>query len=739
MISLIITCGMSSNVFTSAAGKRNLNSPNSENCPADSSNRWTLLICFLLTLATWLVFGQTLNHGFVNYDDELYITNNPEVLGGVSVHGVIGAFIHYVNFNWTPLAVITHMLDCQFYGTKAGWHHFTNVLLHNASAIALFLVLKRMTAALWRSAFVAALFAVHPLHVESVAWIAERRDVLSGLFFMLTLGVYAGYARKPSTGRYLMVVLMLALALMCKPMLVTLPFVLLLLDYWPLKRLVPTVAQPVPWRIFVEKLPLLAVSGADCVITLFAQKEAIQPLPLSQRIANALISCVVYLKQTVYPTGLAVYYPFPGNSLALWKILAAFVLLTVISVVAIALRRKYPWFLVGWLWYLGMLVPAIGLIQSGLRAHADRYTYLPQIGPCLLLTWAAAVLCARLPYRRIISGGLAAVILIALIGCARNQVRYWKSDVTLWTHALACAPDNALAEDYLGNALCQEGEVDEAIVHYQRALQLEPDNAKAHIVLANALLQKGNPDEAILWYRKALRIEPNNFEAENNLGNALLKKNRWDEAITQFDKALRIKPDYAEAWYNLGVAKSQKGNVDEAEASYRQALAIKSDYADARYNLAGVLLQRNNLNEAITQFQQDLQLEPGNVEAYNSLGVALLRKGDVDEALVQFQKALQIRPDYAKIHYDFGNGLLQKGEVNAAIIQYQIALRIEPTNVQARINLGNSLLTAGKVGQAIAQYQAALQIEPTNAIASNNLNSALQLSRSTKNEPPFQR
>src|SRR5208282_5015428 len=455
-------------------------------------SRAVLGVCLFLAGAVWVVFGQTLHHGFVNYDDAVYIADNPAVLGGLSLKGIGWAFTHNVNVNWTPLTVISHMLDCQFYGLQAGGHHFTSVLLHMASVIVLFLVLKKMTAALWRSAFVAAVFAIHPLHVESVAWIAERRDVLSGLFFMLTLGAYAGYVRhRWSLGRYLTVALMLALALMSKPMVVTLPLVLLLLDYWPLKRFTQPGGRLVPWRLIVEKVPLLALSGAACVATLFAQKEAIVSLPLSVRIGNALVSYVAYLGQMIYPAGLAVLYPHPGSSLALWKIIAAFVLLLAISAWAIAAWRKRPWFLSGWLWYLGMLVPVIGLIQSGLRAHADRYTYLPQIGLYVLLTWAAADLCAGWRHRRGVLGGGSMIILVALLFCARAQTAYWRNSELLWTHTLACTSDNSVAHNDLGNALLQKGSVDEAIVHYQKALQIDPDYVDACYNLGNALLQKG--------------------------------------------------------------------------------------------------------------------------------------------------------------------------------------------------------------------------------------------------------
>jgi hypothetical protein len=431
-------------VRSGAPGVEGSRSLESASRPAGLHDRWTVpVVGLVLAAMTWLVFGQTLGHEFVSYDDEIYVADNPAALGGLSLKGIVWAFTHNVNDNWTPLTVISHMLDCQLYGTQAGWHHLTSILLHMASVIVLFLVLKEMTSALWRSAFVAAVFAVHPLHVESVAWIAERRDVLSGLFFMLTLGAYAGYVRHPwSLGRYLMVVLMLALGLMSKPMVVTLPFVLLLLDYWPLKRFTQPGDRLVPWRLIAEKVPLLALSGAACVATLFAQKEAIQSLPLSLRISNALVSYVAYLGQMIYPAGLAVYYPYPENGLPLWKIVAAFVLLLVISAGALAARRKQPWFLFGWLWYLGMLVPAIGLIQSGLRAQADRYTYLPQIGLYIVLAWAAKDLTVSWRYGRQVPGVAATIVLAALMVGASIQTSYWRNSESLWTHTLACTSGN---------------------------------------------------------------------------------------------------------------------------------------------------------------------------------------------------------------------------------------------------------------------------------------------------------
>jgi protein O-mannosyl-transferase len=627
--------------------------PESKGRPAGLSDRWTVLgICIFLAVITFVVFSQTLHHEFVNYDDELYVADNPAVLGGLSLKGIIWAFTHNVNVNWTPLTMITHMLDHQLYGTNAGGHHLTSVLLHLASVLVLFLVLKEMTGALWRSAFVAALFAIHPLHVESVAWIAERRDVLSGLFFMLTLGAYVRYVEKSKVQSpkskvcYGLTLVFFALGLMSKPMVVTLPLVLLLLDYWPLKRFPQPGDRLIPWRLVAEKGPLLALSGAVCVATLFAQKEAIQSVPLAMRIGNALVSYVAYLGQMIYPVGLAVFYPYPGNGLALWKVISAFVLLLVISAGVVAARRKQPWFLVGWLWYLGMLVPAIGLIQSGLRARADRYTYLPQVGLYLLLAWAAVELCAGWRHRRAVLGGCAMIILAALIFCARVQTSYWRNSELLWTHTLACTSDNAEAHYNLGNALLKKGDVDEAIDHYQKALQISPNSADVHNNFGNALIKKDSVDKAIDHYQKALQINPTYAKAHLNLGSALLKKGSADEAITHFQKALQINPDYVNAHLNLGNALLKKGSVDEAITHYQKALQINPDNTEAQNNLAWVLATTvqaplRNGRQAVELAQQANRLAGGeNPIILRTLAAAYAEAGQYSDAQQSAQKAM---------------------------------------------------------------------------------------------------
>ena len=716
---------------------------------AGGNDRWRVpAVCLFLAAITFVVFGQTRHFEFLNFDDNVYVYENPAVMHGLSLKGVGWAFTHIVESNWHPLTMLSHMLDCQWHGLKAGEHHLTNVLLHTASVILLFLVLRRMTGFLWRSAFVAAVFAIHPLRVESVAWVAERKDVLSGLFFMLTLWAYACYAQGVTgvAGRrslfYGLVLLFLALGLMSKPTVVTLPFVLLLLDYWPLNRFAvpaPAVAGKgdslknhfLPRRLILEKIPLLALTGAACVATMLAQKEAIVSAPLALRAGNAVMSYVVYLRQMFCPTGLAVLYPYPQSSPPGWEITAAVVLLAAVSAGAFFRRQRQPYLIIGWLWYLGMLVPAIGLVQSGLRAHADRYTYLPQIGLYVLLTWAAADLCIRWRHRWIMLGAGATVILAALIVCARTQTAYWRNSELLWTHTLACTTGNYIAHDELGNALLQK-EPDKAIAQYQQALQIKPDYAWADNNLGSALLQKGKLDEAIIYFQKTLTITPDSAEAHINLGNALLQKGNADEAITQFQKVLQLKPGFAEAHISLGMALFQKGQVDEAITQYRQALQIKPDYAGASYNLGNALLQKGEADEAMACFQKALQITPDNVNAHIGFGNALLQKGQVDDAITQFQAALQLTPDNEQAHNNLGNALLQKGRENEAITQFQAALQLTPDNEQAHNNLGNLLLQAGQLDDAIIHYRKALQIKPDNAKAHNNLGIALFQKRRVK-------
>ena len=541
-----------------------------------TTRRVVLAVCCLLALAVAVVFGQTTQYKFVNFDDNICVKDNPHVANGLTLQTVAWSFTAFHSCNWHPLTWLSHALDCQLYGTQhPGLHHLTNVVLHAAVAIALLLVLWQMTGSLWPSAFVAAVFAVHPLRVESVAWVSERKDLLSGLFFMLTLGAYLRYVRHPfSWGRYLLVIAMFTLGLMAKPMLVTLPFVLLLLDYWPLGRFArrggadilvcrenrgDSGRQECLPHLIAEKLPLLLLAAVSCTVTSLAQRPSIavsEFLPLSSRIANALVSYVAYLGQFFYPVGLAAFYPHPESGLPIWEIVAALLVLGGISVAAWIGRRRSPYLLVGWFWYLGMLVPVIGLVQVGDQARADRYTYLPGIGLCIALVWGVAAVgrtflsaqsadknvcptdrhvCptdrhVRPTDRRWLGGAASALVLVAFAAIAWRQTSFWRDSETLWAHTVACTTHNATAQYNLGVTLAQRGDTAAAIRCFQTTLAIQPRSADAENDLGVVLAMSGRLDEATPHFRAALNIRPDLTDAHNNLRMAIEQQNRLHRA-----------------------------------------------------------------------------------------------------------------------------------------------------------------------------------------------------------------
>jgi tetratricopeptide (TPR) repeat protein len=684
-----------------------------------SKNRFAVGICVLLALAVFAIFGQTVRYGFVNYDDDRYVYENLVVEKGLTLKGAVWALTYGEIGHWHPLTWLTHMADCQVYGLWAGGHHLTNVALHAAAAALLFLALREMTGSLWRSAFVAAVFAIHPLRVESVAWISERKDVLSGVFFMLTLWAYARYARQPSRGRYAAVALAYGLGLLCKNTLVTLPFVLLLLDWWPLHRVTLTPF----WGLVKEKIPLFLLSAGSCAVTVLVPEKMVDSyrVPFLERIGNAVVSYGVYLWQMVFPAGLANPYVNPPNGQPFWKVALAFVLLAAISMVVLACWKKRPYLLVGWLWYLGMLVPVIGFIQISYYAHADRYTYLPGIGLVLAVTWAVGDWSLGWKHRKAVLGGLTAAVIGILMICAWIQTGYWKNSETLWTHTLACTTGNYVAHCNFGESLARLGRIDEAMTHYQKAVEIKPGYADTQFNLGNGLRQKGRVDEAIACYQKALQIQPDLAGAHMNLGNILGQQGRMDEAIAHYQKALQIQPDSAEAHCNLGSAFFRQGRMEEAIAHYQKALEIQPDSAEAHMNLGNIFSQQGRLNEAIDHFQKALQIMPGNALAHYNLGITLQQKGRVDEAILQLQSALQIKPDYAEAHNSLGAALFQKGRTDEAITHLQKALQINPGYARAHNNLGNALLQKGNVTEAIVHFQQAAQIEPADPAAQNNL------------------
>jgi len=599
----------------------------------------TVGICLFLAALTWLVFGQTLWHDFINYDDPRYVYENTKITSGVSLSGIAWAFTHIHSMNWHPLTTISHMLDCQVYGLKPGGHHFTNVLLHIVAAILLFLALQEMTGTFWNSAFVAAVFAIHPLRVESVAWIAERKDVLSGVFFTLTLLAYLHYVRLPSIRRYLVVVFALACGLMSKPMLVTLPFVLLLLDHWPLDRI-----RGRFWKRVAEKIPLLALSAVSSIGTLVAQKGAVgwtEELPILERINNAIISYVLYIWQMVWPANLAVFYPHPENRLLPWEIISSLLLLVCGTAIPIALRKQRPYLITGWLWYLGMLVPVIGLVQVGWQGRADRYTYLPQIGLYIAITWTVADLTALWRRQRTILSTAAILTIGVLTWRAWAQTWYWRDSEILFKHALAVTTNNDVAENNLGIVYLRQGNVDEAISLLQAAVDLRPDNSPAHENLAKALLQKGKVADALIHYQKLLELQPDNIEVHNIVGTALIQQRRIREGVEEWEKVLAIQPDNGNAMSNLAwvFATSPDDSLRDGTKAIQlasEALRISGNRIPILFRtLAAAYAESGRFSEAIQTAQQGIKL--ANSQGNSELAAEL--NGNI--ALYQEQRPLR--------------------------------------------------------------------------------------------------
>ncbi len=553
------------------------------------------------------MFGQTLDHDFVSYDDSGYVYQNDLVSGGLTVAGLKAAFLRPHARNWHPLTTISHMVDCQLFGLDPRGHHLVSVLLHIAASLLLFEVLTRATAAPWRAAFVAGLFAIHPLRAESVAWIAERKDVLSAFFFMLALGAYIFYARQPSTRRYLLATVLLGFGLMAKPMLVTLPLLFLLLDYWPLGRFGKIASNdretgPVALRLLLEKIPMLALAGGSAIATLLAQRYTIgycAALPLYWRAGNSLCSLFIYIRQMFWPANLAPFYPYPAHPISWWVfglLLAALVALTILAVV---LRRTHPWIFVGWFWYLISLVPVIGLVQVGLQAHADRYTYLPQIGLYLIVAWEAAQIARSTHNARLFVVAVSAITLITFARLAWVQTGTWKNTEVLWTHAAAVNPGNVVAQYSIGSLRLQNDDVDGAIFHYQQALKFasvdavdvgQPHVGYLHNSLGNALLAKGDLSGAAREYRRAAEVKPDFADAHSNLGLTFVRRGKIDEAIKEYEIALSIPPEDAECHLVLGSLFLRKGESAVAVAHFDRAVALEPHSKAALKALANVLV-----------------------------------------------------------------------------------------------------------------------------------------------------
>ena len=704
-----------------------------------------LYIYLALALAVFAIYAQVARFDFVNFDDPSYITGNPHLRNGISMEGLRWALTSGEAGYWFPVTRISELLDYQFFGLRSGPHHLTNVSWHVLATLFLFAFLHRATGARWRSALVAFLFALHPLHVESVAWVTERKDVLSATFWFLALWAYVRYTERPSTARYLPVLVSFCLGLMSKPMLVTLPLVLVLLDIWPLGRWSSKTPSPKTQRsagglaagdrtggktagaTLKEKIPLLVLSAAAAIVTFLAQRSAgavvaVSGAPLGMRVGNALASYVIYLGKTFWPADLAVFYPYQKDPPA-WQPILTAMAIAGISIVALRWFRRRPYLAVGWFWYLVTLLPVIGLVQVGEQAYADRFLYLPMVGLLIVLAW-------WLPARPAVSA-IAAVVCIAAAAVTWVQIGYWRNSESLYRHALGVTQDNYLAHYQLGVFLAETpSRTPEAIEEYQAALRIKPSHAAALNNLGVALSKTpGRLPDAIARYEAALRIQPDYVLALNNLGAALSQfPERLPEAIGKYEVALRIRPENASLHYNLGQAFARMGRWPESVSEYETALRIEPGNAETHNDLA-IALQAmpGRLQDAVSQYREAARLNAGYAAPHDNLGTLLAEiPGRLPDAIAEYQGALRIQPDDALFHKNLGNALAKSGRMPEAIAEYQAALRIRPDFAEAHNNLGFALANVeGRLPQAIQQFEAAVRIQPEYRDAQSNLGLAL--------------
>ena len=618
-------------------------------------------ICILLVIATFIAYMQVLKYGFItSFDDTKYLTSNWHIKAGLTKESIVWAFSTSYAANWHPLTWLSHMLDYELYGMEPFGHHLTSLIFHITNTVLLFGVLLKMTGALWRSALVAILFALHPLNVESVAWVAERKNVLSTFFLLLTLWAYVKYVDKKNAGNYLLVVLFLALGLMSKPMLVTLPFVLLLLDFWPLKRF----SKVRPTRLFLEKVPLFILIIGSCVATFIAQRSggAMRSSEFSSlyfRIANALVSYFEYLRNMLWPSGLSVFYPHPGNALPIWKPLACTIVLVIVTIWVVKGIRRAPYRAVGWFWYLGTLVPVIGIVQVGEQAMADRYTYVPLIGIFIVIAWSLPeqIKTGKEKLLPILSG----IVISLLIALTWIQVSHWKNSITLFKHAI-----NVTDNKY-------------------------PGVATIHAFLGDAYHREGELGIAISEFKKSLDLDPTNLYGLNNLAATLAEQGNLKEGLGYAQKLSRLQPDYTPGLITMGNILEETGKLDQAQIYYEQVLERDSDSFDNYLNLANILYRKGNLEGAISHYKKVITLNPNLLEAHYNLGNIFGQLGQPIDAKNEFEQAIRCDKNQPMPHYGLGVIELQAGNYLKAIEAFEQALRLNPELDQARRFLAQAI------------------------------------------------
>ncbi|MCE5250889.1 tetratricopeptide repeat protein [bacterium] len=736
--------------------------------------RRDILACLALALITCAVYWQVRDHEFVLLDDNMYIFANRHVLNGPTPDSIRWAFSFNETSYWHPLTWLSLMLDARLFGGKSAGFHLENVALHILSTLLLFYILRRMTHSFWPGFFVAALFALHPVNVESVAWATERKNTLSTFFWMLTVAAYLRYTARPGILRYLPVLLFLALGLMTKSFLASLPFVLLLLDFWPLGRLGIGQAVPDsvkgekrgvegnPWhtagRLVLEKTPLFMLSAAAVILSSLSAssfRTSTEVIPFTHRVAVSFISYILYIVKMVWPARLAVYRPYP-ESVPLWQSAGALLILLGLTFMILKAARRAPYLTVGWLWYLGTLFPVIGLVQAGLWPFvADRFAYVPFIGLYIMAAWGVPELLKQWRFRNSVLTVISVILLTAYAAVTWINIGYWQNSEKLFRHALAITPGNYLIHNSMGALYASQGKFDDALVHINEALRLEPGRPRSISLLAYVLACQGKKEEALAYARESARLMPDNAAIRYNLGYVYSLMGRYDNAIDEYTAALKTEPDYAEAHMELARIYISRGdlgqslvhareasrlmpdnadahtvlaqvllsmgNVDEACVHARIAVRLKPDSADARITLIKILERQGRLDETIGNTQELLQQKPDNAEARTILARTLMRQGKLTEALSNAEEAVRLNPGSGETHSTLAGVLALMDRLDEAIEQYRESVRLNPGDSNVHYNYANLLVRKGQLDDAVIYYKEALKLQPDYAQAHNNL------------------
>ncbi|MFH2045373.1 MAG: tetratricopeptide repeat protein [Pseudomonadota bacterium] len=688
------------------------------------SSRRIILICIILFIVTFAVYSQVIYHDFINFDDDIYVTDNFKVIKGLHTDNLPWAFSltekHGVPY-WHPLTWVSHMLDCSLFGLNAGMHHLVNLIFHITNTLLLFYLLNLTTGAIWRSAMVAALFAIHPLNVESVAWIAERKNLLSTFFWMLTMLFYIYYTKRQNIITFTIVIISFILGLLAKPMLVTLPFVFLLFDYWPLERFSLNEfksQKEIIFHLLLEKVPFFIISLCSVYISsvsLNLQGSIISTshVPICLRLENSVVSCVSYIGKMIWPSYLSVFYPFP-LSIPEWKVITALTLLIAVTVVFVfVMIKRFPYLTTGWLWFIGTFIPVSGLVQAGKwPAMADRWAYIPCIGLFIIISWGGYELFSRYHFKNIGTAIVSSVIIIALSVVTFIQLTHWGNSESLYKHALQVTPNNFIILNNMGTALIKDKRYSDAEVYLKKALKLKPDYSKAYFNLGTALYKQGYLKEAVKHYSEALRINPEYSEPYYNLGLLFFKQNRIEQAIKYYIKAIKLKPDYAEAHNNLGLAYYKTGITGNALKHYSEALRIHPNLAEAHKNIGNLLFNSGNFDAALSHFKRAATINPKDKNIEKVIITALKAKEKFQKKEKRLLDIIGLNPDDYICHTDLGNFYLSYKKLNLAIKQYKKALTINPDDHLIIIKLAKIYAMKGNYNKAISEAKRAIALKP---------------------------